>query len=276
MENPIWLSFFLTWSTLTWGIYRLFNAAGDTVEDKSKLIVSKWLLNLPNENNQIKDDNWISVFIKLFDSIFGQKHFSWRCFVVSSIASSISYGLILLLFYPLYKEFGIHVLPYFILPVTINIIIDYISLLETRYLLNRFKKTYSIFVLISYIALDIILTMVIFIIIWIFAYHFIIMPILKPYVPYVNYGIEGWTENTSDGRLRIICLLTTFFTSAWLWIYILGSIIVKVINSIFGTIGFFQDHLKIKEKPFRAIGMVLICIVTIIYIIWGINLFILK
>lgn len=99
--------------------------------------------------------SWPNFFVQLFDRIFSKKpkpggeslpewrkHLSWHCFWRSSVASGL--GILLLLLIAVTSD--ISVLPEndwgvvfgwaFLISVFLNLLPDYISLLETRYLLR--------------------------------------------------------------------------------------------------------------------------------------------
>ena len=70
-----------------------------------------------------------------------------------------------------------------------------------------------------------------------------------------------------------VALITTFFTSVWIWIYFISSIIVKITGRTRAGVKFLQKHLDLKEKPFKSLGMVGQVIVTLIYLIAGIIMY---
>jgi len=289
MEFPHWLTFITSWLCTTWFIYRPFDKAEDIVKKESKDLLANLLLNLPSDKNQ-NMQTWLSIFLELFDKVFGEKHLSWFCFKRSSIASIFFFAICLSFFILLFEvDIPKHPIAIILLlpfPFLFNILIDYISLLETRCILGIISKKKSLLSKIIYSIIDILFSY--------FIFCFIAMLITKLIVlTGANFGILSYTtDNNSlwnwfkatiqfeilkDKVLLIYAgLSTTFLTSLWIWFYLLGGVIIKILNGGFGTIGFFQKHINIAEKPFKAIGAVLICIISVFYIIWGVNLFFIE
>ncbi len=64
-----------------------------------------------------------------------------------------------------------------------------------------------------------------------------------------------------------IWFYSTFFTSVWLWLYVISGLIVKV--GIFSgiLIGRMRGIFDIDNKPLRSMGLVCILFVSIIFLI---------
>ena len=100
------------------------------------------------------ESTWSEQFCGLFDAVFTDRHLSLRCFLRSSIASIIS----VFLLYVLFAEIGgdalkdrfaeefqsVSLWQALLLGAVINIIPDYLSLYETRWLLHRLEKITSL------------------------------------------------------------------------------------------------------------------------------------
>jgi len=116
---------------------------------------------------------WPVEFIKLFDSIFSNKHFSIRCFLMST-AFSISGFLAILLIYnhfscvvPYWGPYSIRGIPNLVFVVVtavlvINCIPDYLSLLETRKLIGWMAIRNKPLSLVSFLILDLFFSTLIF------------------------------------------------------------------------------------------------------------------
>jgi hypothetical protein len=98
------------------------------------------------------ESSWPEHFCNLFDSVFGAKHLSLRCFIRSALASVFSVVLLYVLFAevlgvldPESRAGGeMPIGKALLLGAAINIIPDYLSLFETRWLLKRFERVNSI------------------------------------------------------------------------------------------------------------------------------------
>ena len=117
---------------------------GDQILSKDvRLHISKWLteLRLASEITKLP-----CLCLGVFERVFTKKHFSFSCFVRSCISSALWMILLLALFfladaerYQLgsnYVTFSSLCAGFFFLGVSINLIPDYFSLLETRFLLS--------------------------------------------------------------------------------------------------------------------------------------------
>jgi len=129
---------------VTSGIWKLFESIETVVSPEAKESTSKWLAQLSLEDHFT---SWAKIFSGVFDHIFGTRHPSRRCFRRSSIASLIAV-LVMTLFWAYLRteefmafidEDGtvVGILVIFITSVILNLVPDYLSLLESRYVLSR-------------------------------------------------------------------------------------------------------------------------------------------
>ena len=72
------------WVTVMAGVWFLFEKAEETVSQGTKLAVARWLEGLDPAS---APRTWPSTFAATFDRIFGERHFSWKCFRRSCVAS---------------------------------------------------------------------------------------------------------------------------------------------------------------------------------------------
>ena len=94
-----------------------------------------------------KIEPWPGTFVKVFDRVFGEKHLSWKCFWRSSLASLLSVVLVsIVLFFMQPGLFGMvwtnlrdHPEVWIICVMIGNIVPDYLSLLESRFILRRMQ-----------------------------------------------------------------------------------------------------------------------------------------
>jgi len=76
-----------SWVAMTSGILVLFDLIEKAATPEAKKSASQWLSQLNLEKHFTR---WADIFSEAFDSIFGTRHFSWRCFYRSAIASLIA------------------------------------------------------------------------------------------------------------------------------------------------------------------------------------------
>ena len=147
---PTSLAYIAAWLGIITGIRKLFKDTEEDVLPDFKKSVAAWIQNLkPAE----KIANWPDQFAQLFDSVFGKKHFTFKCFLRSSVASYVS---VILMFF-IVGVLRPHEFHYMLLNSNLdfiflmlfafgflNLIPDYLSLLETRYMLHWMNKSYSV------------------------------------------------------------------------------------------------------------------------------------
>lgn len=115
------------------------------------------------------ESTWSRHFCNLFDTVFGSKHLSWQCFIRSSIASMLAVSLLYVL---LAEVLGLlspdgragvtdetHTIGKMLaIGAFINIVPDYLSLFETRWLLKRFDRVKSFVGQMGVLVADAVLT----------------------------------------------------------------------------------------------------------------------
>ena len=258
---PSAIVFIASWLGMMVGFLKLFGMVENTIRAEVKTKISNWLKSIETNHNIIE---WPNHFIDLFDEFFGEKHLSGLCFKRSSIVSFISVGLIFLLwaaikpneYYTYLKScpnFYIALSGPFSLAVLYNLIPDYISLIETRYLLNYLQNTNSILKICCVLIIDLLVTGLIFILFMIssvtlyglIAYKVIYMPdldyILKKYILMHPWEVYPFPLG--------FYFYTTFFTSIWLWLYGISAFLIKTYNmSSLGSSKILKI-LDIENKP---------------------------
>lgn len=294
--------YFLAWGGITGGLWFMFDVAEKSIsaEVKSKLTESNGL----DTNRTLKE--LPANFAALFDQTFGSKHLSWRCFISSSIASIIAVLLIaaftvgtgaLVLESGNYSPRTLFAnIVYLVLgSLIVNAIPDYISLLETRWLIGRSDTAKKFAPL---LILDSILTTLIMLL-WISLLSFLLPPFLDfPDVSMVwrlpaplvenaffiiplepaptiqnlwsmltNYlsmsgQVEGWT-----GDILGIFFYSTFFTSLWLWLYASVTIISLILLRLNSGIGLVLRVTDYESQPFRSLGFVSVLLVSGLFLL---------
>lgn len=64
-----------------------------------------------------------------------------------------------------------------------------------------------------------------------------------------------------------VWLYSTLFTSSWLWIYVLSSRVLLLGQRTGGAWEWFRQHIAIDTRPFAAIGLIGMIILTVVYLI---------
>lgn len=294
----------ITWLGTCVGIFWLFEKAEDNISEDTKIAISLWLLGLKMPESL---PSWFATFAAVFDRIFGKRHLSWRCFYRSCFASLLSVSMLELIC--LSRIFGegiggnignysreISLVAVF--AIYFNFLPDYVSLLETRYMIRWLIKSNSTMQKLFPIFIDFMATTLIsfftvaaftfygsFLFVKAFttfaeiplptlhqALRFVISePILffeQVYLTYIS-GILFRPSVASLGRFDIpaIFIYSTYFTSLWVWLYTISGLVLKLFRLFDPGINFFRKVFDIENKPLRSIGYVSALLITLIYVI---------
>ena len=168
------------------------------------------------------EETWSRTFCALFDAVFGEDHFSWRCLWRSAVASLVA----VLLIWTLMGEAGLigarlraEVSLGWLLAAAlfVNVVADYLSLLETRWLLGRLHRLKSAWLQALALLGDLIVSGAI---IWV-AIRLLPGPIL---------GIEAESFAEVLGIFSVFSVLfySTFLTSAWSWAYVGSTWVLRL------------------------------------------------
>lgn len=210
-----------------------------------------------------KVEPWPQTFVEMFDRVFGSDHWSRDC-LLKSIAASLFSGILGFVVATLMRApdkiadqylsvvlaFSGATSPVFMLFCALP---DYLSLLETRWMLAGISKTKRVSKWVSLLALDAIVSMSIaFFQIALFAYIF-----RRPL-----------TDIIFNSTVLPCFLIPAFFASIWLWLYAGSGFLLKFARRF--DIGFqwFNRKFDIEKKPLQAIGLVAGALVAIVY--WGV------
>ncbi|MCP4261219.1 MAG: hypothetical protein GY774_27485 [Planctomycetes bacterium] len=208
--------------------------------------------------NPQKAGAWVPDFVLVFDRFFGESPWRWGFFLRSALVSVISFSLC----WAVLKSMGLPMdkvaeqsfLTVSLSYVTYNIVIDYVSLLETRFLLGtRMRFVWKLVV-------DVALTLCIcWVGIWILK-----NTEFKPAIPQLQILNQGEPPTlvtilaaifdpwSGEGAAFLCILLTTFTTSIWLWLHGLAELTIRILR---GSV-FLIQRLNIAETPLRAVGVV--------------------
>ena len=275
------ISYLSAWAGIIGGIWLLFSKAENLVESKIKTDISSWLSNLNPEGKLV---NWPTTFASVFDSIFGKKHLSWRCFSMSCIASVLSVLMLTILWWALHPKL-FHTVDhtvdkslyiFIILTLCFNIILDYFSLIKTRYIICKYINVNSATNIIVFLFIDLVATAFIFFagmatIIFIIRY-FKDVPADTTledllYVMDIVWAGMNVSGKNIDMYIMGVWFYSTFFTSVWIYLYVISGLIVKAGSFIGILASCTRKIFDIDNKPLRSMGYVCIVCVSIIFLI---------
>lgn len=291
--------YLLAWGSMTGGLWFLFDIAEKSAAPNLKIKIVNWI----NGDERTQDISAIPErFASLFDQIFGEKHLSWVCFRRSAIASITSAWVVSTLVFginpavfgdgfvsslpdPVLDESLINVGMLGVMAVFINIIPDYLSLLQTRYMMKWIQRgRNTFFVLIA----DVVVTAVIFVSLlctgqilimlvtglWLFtpgSFEFLFMNdsyyVYRIIYTVQNLVLEMFFVDRENGSNLGILLITTFFTSIWLWLYMFAMWASRVLVGLNNGVGFLLKLVDVESQPFRSLGFVSVLLVSILFLI---------
>ena len=262
-------------------VWKSFEKWESVASESDKIQVWIWLAE-PRTAKSI--ERWPETFARMFDRVFGTKHLSWKCFLRSTVASFIAMGITLLVTFAIHDRNWyvaksiIHEgrFWFFVIILVANVIPDYFSLLETRFVL-RFAQGSSALNKTAVLLLDFIITL------WIAlisvslgvstvlastANGLVVSALLSPRVllSAVN-PLELYLSARilNEPGVAPLWFYPAFFTSIWLWLYAGSGFILKAARKFDIGFDWFSRHFDIEKKPLQSIGLVAGAIVAVVY-----------
>ena len=280
---------FFTWLAvliaLTGGMWALFELAEKT-DPSLKVKVNHWI-------SRVTSGEFVSecsgIFVNIFDAIFGKKMLSLRFFSFS-LATSILFSVILLFLwatlYPNEMKYyctqpwlasRLYVIVFFFFS---NIIPDYISNCQTRFIIGRYAqyaksggKTFR-WVLVDFM-LTCLISLAVIISLSVFAYDLIVLSASGVFgyshAPKINLVdlfalhsseiLSRHDDMTGEWRRSLtppygLFFYSTFLTSIWLWLHSISALLISAIGRFFGTnAGFFKSK-RFRKRPLMWLGAI--------------------
>lgn len=230
------------WAMSLAGAMFVFMLLADKLAAKSvKESIALWLMGAQTERG------WVDGFTKLFDAVFGRNHLSLNCFVRSAIASLTSVALIWVLMgemgaigLRLEKEISLGAV--LVLALSVNIVADYISLLETRWLLSHLDRISAWWAQALILVIDLALSAAI---IWV-----VILAYAQS--PFHEGEIDGFAEILGVFSVFSVLFYSTFMTSVWTWAYIVSTWVLRLVKRLR-----LAKWLDVEGQPVRILSLVL-------------------
>lgn len=275
------LSFFVTWIAICAGLVWMFREGEKVMSGESRAAVSDWLL---QEDFAARRSNWPETFIALFDALFTDEHLSWTCFVRSALTSV----LVITVLFGTFTGFGILPVPpldqlallalILMIPVSMNVVVDYLSLFETRWILGRMSANSNPLVHAGYLAVDLVLTFLCILVpfftiqfagISLIAGHSVGSAIFwKQLFGALQNAVELFfmSGNEEFGGLpdvMSIMLFSTMFTSVWGWLYISAGLLLRAIHPVLKSLDVLKRQLNVETRPVHTMGMLLAVLTSV-------------
>ena len=218
-------------------------------------------------------------FTALFDRAFGDKHWSRRRFFRSSVVSVLASVAVLLIglafgFRPsiwasyfdpevraglggwLQLEVAEAVLMYLLVAIVLNVLPDYLSLLESRWAIGLLSPSQSRTTWLAIGCFDLIATTAIS-----FGFIWFVVVIF-------NGNPLGEIEPLTVVRFENMYspyFYTAFFTSVWLWLYAASVLVSRVLLRMNSGVGFLLRVTDVEKQPFRSMGFVSVILVSCLF-----------
>jgi|SRR5476649_212889 hypothetical protein len=245
-------------------VWKFFERVEAVLKDGTKLEIAVWLLGVKVGQ---KVEPWPDTFAKVFDRVFGEKHLSWKCLWRSTLFAYA--GLIMVgVFVDWSYRWQLVTLDYWWDTLQFgfigNVLPDFVSLLETRYVLGIMQRTTSAVLHFGWVVVDLALTSAISLL----TAH-LILSVWWPDSPlswrWSFSAILGHPKDFHQNHSWLSFVIPPFLTSIWLWLYAGSGFILKAARRF--DIGFewFNRKFDIEKKPLQSIGLVAGALVALVY-----------
>lgn len=214
-----------------------------------------------------------------FDRIFGKKHLSWRCFFMSCLFSFLAVAMLSVVYFRAGPQRLVYLPDLVFVAITLNLVPDYFSLMETRFVVKLMGRTLKFLPILGYLVLDFLLTLLIFLVLGLLLLTmgrlFLGLSSAEDFGRIYAGGIsevlskDALTLSGGISGLPGVVLYSTFFTSVWVWLTALGWGSIRLMAMAPPLLQAMQYLLPIKERPLRSIGEVAAMIACLGY--WGIS-----
>ncbi|MEM7366558.1 MAG: hypothetical protein AAF525_21290, partial [Pseudomonadota bacterium] len=271
--------YLMLWAATTGGLWFIFDTCEKSLSVEARDAVRNWV----TQRRESLDFSVLPAqFSRAFDLIFTERHTSITCILRSIAASLIATAL----FYVLAVSFGfLQFVPETLNPedlwiisgvllgsLVLNAIPDYLSLLETRWMMRWVESKASVvWVLLG----DLVLTSLIFFLwigIWVVLltvnrseplHGYELLEFLRFTLSLSPLDASGDETNFSFG----VFFYSTFFTSIWLWLYVAGGIVSRILVHANNGTGILLRIADFDKQPLRALGFTCVITITLIFVV---------
>ena len=227
---------YLAWAVgISVVFYKATDFATSHLHKDRKAALSLWL-----EGSY--QSTWSTHFCNVFDRLFGENHFAPRCLALSAVVSILAVLAIWVVLDPilglisLRAESRMTLTQALLLGAAINVVPDYLSLYETRWLLKIFERVRHPLLQFGVLLLDALVT------------GAIIYFAVKLYVFVTATEPVSAIEMIALFSIYAVFFYSTFVTSVWAWGFCLSSWFVRLSASLRGWLDF-------DEAPGRALAL---------------------
>lgn len=235
----------------------------------------------------------MNFIVALFEAIFGHKHWTFRCFVRSTIASFLFIIALNLIFYRKYPhiydlyafsinwvghlQFGVWIIVVgqTVVFILVSCFPDYLSLYKARLILNAMTREPTLTKVFWFMCLDLLGSITLSIVAYICVQRFVEPSFAKTLVDV--FTMVGSGLNTLIGRsedqtalFNIVFVLSTMMTSLWTILIIMAVIVLKAIRRpVNYMMRIVRWGFDVDSYPVRVIGLVSAAIVWVGTVVYG-------
>jgi hypothetical protein len=257
----------------------------DTASPELKRMVVRWL-----RYRGSPSDAWSNQLVRIFTKIFGERHFTWKCFGRSCLASlfAVCMGIALWMTTRTYEQLmeslsGSFVsfeeepalypklapTDFAVFVVLLNCVPDYFSYMKTRVILRWMSNSDRVVHIFLFACLDTVSTVLLFAVgglimtFLIVAISWLVLSSheLEAFVPafseFLNVLVYYLTHSTRELPPLGIVFYASLFVSVWAWIYASAAFITRFIVNVFPRalpkIVWFFD---VDGHPIRSFGCI--------------------
>ncbi|WP_415922664.1 hypothetical protein [Tateyamaria sp. SN6-1] len=259
-------------------IVAMFWKGDDAISDEAREALSKALQRL---EVRLTPQSFGEQYIGAFNQVFGENHLSVRsflhCMLVSFVSVTVLYGL-WASFAPDRESVSSVIIGLLFAALFFNVLPDYVSLWQTRWVLNRLTGVNSTLVQFLWLIADLICTAFIFFFVSGLVMVLAFLPtaggieemIVAFMLPFLFFSSGGDAPLGAMPELMPL-FYSTFVTSLWIWLLALGQQLLGRMN-VHHPLLFV---LPIKTKPMRSIGLFLGLIAAVVLtFVWLVRLLI--
>lgn len=245
------------------GVAKGFEWIEGALSPEGKAVVSRWLTNLPPDAGS---GNWPGAFSDIVDRVFTKEPASIKFFLRSCVASIIAFVVVVLTYariHPESFEDMAHVWFALCLFAIASLVPDYLSLMISRSIVRRMAQHPNTTSVLALLAADTIFKTLLATCV-IYVGSLIVMGILQ--------GSHAWALawetvrsfyadfppfRSKSGPLTGILFYSSFFTSAWVWLYVLGGFLTKALIKTGRLWRLLTPFLDLNANPLKSIGRVI-------------------
>ena len=194
---------------------------------------------------EIKEDHWARHFCAFFDQVFGKRHLTWQCFRRSSVASLTAVIALYLLFGEVFGLLdvrtadGLALGQVLLIGAAVNIVPDYLSLLETRWVLRQMQRVRSVAGQAAVLAADLVFTAA------------IIAGAIALFRLAIGAPALSAVEMLAFFSAYALFFYSSFLTSVWSWLYCLSTLLLRLF-----TRTPLRHGLDVETKPVAQVALV--------------------